>query len=179
MPHETSITISNHLKEEIERWESDIDLQFTGTPIIKNVPDVWTDATPTRIAVVIGRTVLMAELFRVVDIALAEALAAAWGLIFSNNIAHIRIDNLGIAHALAKGHSSPQTINQVFANIFKKPTHGSVTWVPTEDQVADGPTRNGYLSLQLLHQSDGRLFHPWYLRKQSTRQGQGNTKGGA
>lgn len=142
MPHETSITISNHLKEEIERWESDIDLQFTGTPIIKNVPDVWTDATPTRIAVVIGRTVLMAELFRVVDIALAEALAAAWGLIFSNNIAHIHIDNLGIAHALAKGHSSSQTINQVFANIFKKPTHGSVTWVPTEDQVADGPTRN-------------------------------------
>ena len=142
MKHDESITVSDDLMEEIKRWEKGIDSHFMGTPTVLDIPDVWTDATPTRIAVVIGQTVLMAELFRAVDIALAEAMAAAWGLILSNNTAHLHIDNLGVAYALAKGHSISPTINKVFSNIFKTPITGSITWVPTEDQVADGPTRN-------------------------------------
>ena len=109
---------------------------------VNNIPEVWTDATPHRIAVVFGQTVLMAELNREVDIALAEAMAAAWGLVINDYRAHLFIDNLGVAHVFAKGHSKSSLVNVVLFNIFASTVHGSVTWVPTEDQVADGPTRN-------------------------------------
>ena len=139
----TTFTISEGFREELNRWESSIDKPFMGTADAQNTPEVWTDATPTRIAVVMGRAVFMAEMYHAVDIALAEAIAAAWGLILSNNKAHLFIDNLGVAHAFAKGHSTSHSINQVIRNVFSmdKPTDGSITWVPTEDQIADGPTR--------------------------------------
>ena len=146
------IPLSPGLRQELGEWERQIDTVFCGRALSdKHIPDVWSDATPRRIAVVSGHVVLMAELDHDIDIALAEAVAAAWGLIINNFTAHLHIDNLGIAHVFAKGHCKSPPINRVLANAFEHEVCGSITWVPTRDQVADGPTRGSlpnYAALQ-------------------------------
>ena len=136
------IPLSPGLRQELGEWKRQIDAVFCGkVHSDEHIPDVWSDATPRRIAVVSGHVVLMAELDHDIDIALAEAVAAAWGLIIHNYTAHLHIDNLGIAYVFAKGHCKSPPVNGVLANAFVHEVQGSITWVPTTDQVADGPTR--------------------------------------
>ena len=63
LPDQTStFAISPELKQELREWYSDIDKPFTGQPPSHDKPkDLWTDATPTRLAVVFDNTVFIAQ----------------------------------------------------------------------------------------------------------------------
>jgi len=84
----------------------------------------------------------VAELAQEIDIVLAETIAASWGLLLSSRKAHLMMDNQAVAFAFAKGHCKVEVINRMLRRIFAKPVRGSITWVPSGDQVADGPTRD-------------------------------------
>ena len=95
------IDISSELKEEFKCWAKDADKTFTFEH--HNAPrpeDPWTDATPTRLAIAIGNTVSIAKLDKGTnEIAILEALAAAWGII------------------MLEGKANPYTHNQQVATI--------------------------------------------------------------
>ena len=78
-------------------------------------------------------------------------------LIVRNYTAHLRIDNLGIAHVFAKGHCKSPPINRVLANAFAHEVRGAIAWVPTKGQVADGPTSEALPSC-VFSEKDNWLF---------------------
>ena len=138
----TEITTSEFFLGELKDWRAGVDNLYVHQSPLDSTPQVWSDATLRRLAVVSGSLVLIAELGHDVDIALAEAIAAAWGLQVHDNTAHLFIDNIGVAHAFSKGHCKSDAVNTILGKVFKNKVRGSVTWIPTTDQVADGPTRD-------------------------------------
>lgn len=143
-----SIDISAELKKELKNWARDADKTFTlehhNTP---RPEDLWTDATPTRLAIVIDNTVFIAKLDEgTYEIAIMEALAAAWGIIMLEGKANLFIDNQQVAYAIAKGHCRSKAINSILRKIYEnEQLLGNIFWVPSASQIADNPTRDKLL----------------------------------
>lgn len=140
-----AVNIDVKSKEELSFWKSKITTIYYTPPLATQtkLKNTWSDATPTKIAVVIGNAVFIAQSQVPYKIALMEAIAAAWGVLLSEKRTNAFIDNQSVAYAFAKGHCSSDEINKVLSNMYKfESAEGSITWVPSGDQVADAPTRD-------------------------------------
>lgn len=137
-----NFVLSGTLRHELAMWKADAGKEYILDNSAATIPIAWSDATNRRIAVVVESKVLIAETTNDVPIATMEALAAAWALALNKNMAHLRIDNMGVAYAFAKGHCKARVVNRILGKVFSTSVKGSIMWVPTADQVADGPTRD-------------------------------------
>lgn len=109
----------------------------------------WSDATPKHAAFVIEHRdhdfVAQARFIpslRPENIFLAELIAAAWACLSTNNFVDNFIDNTAVAYALAKGHSTAQTANNLLRLIYDHKRPRKVFHISTHEQRADGPTRD-------------------------------------
>ena len=116
---EGDLEVSENLKVELNLWLTDLDLGYTTTPTHPESSDLWSDATPHRLAFVVDDIVLLAKTDSARQIAIMEALAAGWGIIFLGYRANLFIDNQQVAYALAKGHCRSNEINTILRNIFR------------------------------------------------------------
>lgn len=131
------------LQNELIKWKSVLNSTYKQKTEQHNNKKVWSDATPSMLAIVIENLVLIAKINGEGAIALMETVAAGWGIIFCDKKADTFLDNQCAAFAYAKGHCSSEAINKVLNNVFEgEPLEGDITWVPSEDQIADGPTRD-------------------------------------
>ena len=142
MPSSGRMLLSIQLRKELVSWFNKADGVFSPTSDCK-LTTVWSDARPFRICIVINTLVFIGRCNTPVDISVGEALAAAWGMIMSNNAARSNIDNMGVGYAFAKGHCKSPSVNTIIANTISGPVPGCIVWVPSEDEVADAPTRDG------------------------------------
>lgn len=144
------LQVSSELREELVLWKEGLNTTYHNpSEGGSTAVETWTDATPWNLAVVIGRKVFMAQVPFCMDIALMEAVAAGWGLLLTNRNTNLHLDNQVVAFALGKGHCSVESINRIINNIFKgnAQVKGRITWVPSEDQVADDATRHRLINL--------------------------------
>ena len=136
--------IKNHeLQDELKQWKDNVDhTHKEGDRSQQNNKDVWVDATMTTIAVIIGNKVFIAKTDAKVAIIIMEAIAAGWGFTLAERKANLYSDNQCVAYAFAKGHCTSDAVNTIIANTHNGQTLiGSIIWVPTSHQKADGPTR--------------------------------------
>ena len=141
MPGSGRMRLSSQLRKELVSWNEKADCVFSPTPR-RNLLTVWSDARPFQICVVIDQYVFIGRTTFPVDISIGEALAAAWGIVMSGSLARSHIDNLGVGFAFAKGHCKSTSVNTIIANTITRPVTGRILWVPSEDEVADAPTRD-------------------------------------
>lgn len=159
---EENISLSKEEKQEIGSWTELAHHKLTYVkPIDPTV--VWSDARPGILAVVYREFVFIALLPDSINIAVAETIAALWGFKLAKEGSRLMIDNTVAAFSIAKGHSTSNTINSLISNVFKGPTIGAVFWVPSQEQVADGPTR-GALPRINTKTEIGKLIASNYLR---------------
>lgn len=156
--------INEELKEELRNWKKSVD-HLLKKEATKELREVWSDATTTTIAIVCEETVLMARFDKPISIAVAEALAAAWGTIVFGRAVSLFIDNQAVAYAFAKGHCKSQAINTILRNTFQLPVTGRITWVPTCDQVADGPTRGKLPSWDFQSRERWTVLKSWLFKE--------------
>lgn len=106
---------------------------------------VFTDATPTQIAFVVGK-VVKAKTIKRKQIFRAEADAILWMLRTARlpSSFTINCDNLPLVHALRKGRSAIKEAHNVCKEIFKLRAKGKfvgIKYIPTDINPADAPSR--------------------------------------
>ena len=94
MPDATQLRLSGAFRKELVSWHNEADRIYT-LPISQTLTTVWSDARPYRICIIIDSLVLIGRSKKPIDIIVAEAIAAAWGIIMSNHAAASHIDNKG------------------------------------------------------------------------------------
>lgn len=102
---------------------------------------IWSDARPHILSLVSEKRVFIATLPFPIEIAIAETMAAVWGAILYNRRVHMIVDNTTAAYAIAKGHCLSPSVNILLSKLYEYPIYGKVSWISTEFQVADAPTR--------------------------------------
>ncbi len=77
-----------------------------------------------------------------------EALAVRWALasIQPHRNLHIYIDNQIVVNALRKGHGSTREVNAAAYQAALREGNTTISWVASEDNVADGPSRGKHLT---------------------------------
>ena len=141
MGKDETTVLRGGVRAELRKWWKLAGSIYTPPPQ-QQCTVTWSDARPTRLCAIIENTILVARSEVPIAISLGEAIAAGWGILGTAGASHSRIDNSGIAYAFAKGHCKSRAVNKVIANVIQGPTGGSITWVPSEDELADAPTRD-------------------------------------
>lgn len=160
-----SIQLNSGQRKELLTWKSLLDKQLFMKPKI-DLKIAWSDATPYKIAVIIGDLIYTTSSYRPISIAIAESIGAGWAYLLAEQAAHLIVDNTTAGYAFAKGHCKEDNINNIINNVVEIDPRGSISWIESAKQLADRPTRNQPLlpSDNTRDMSSSQILHSNFFR---------------
>jgi hypothetical protein len=121
-------------------------------------PTLWCDATPVQLGAVVDG-VMHAQGIPRSHIFEAEAMGMDLALsLSSHNAFRVATDNQPLFHAVVKGRSPNPVANELIGRILESRLSGSIivpVWVPTEDNIADVPSRASLSDMSVVYHDFG------------------------